>query len=51
MKKCCKFAINAICVVCWMLLLWVIISYFDVVAHNCSPDPVFASWNLFALLF
>ena len=30
---------------------WVLLSWVDVVAHNLSPAPAYAAWNLFTLIF
>ena len=30
--------------------LWLLASWVDVVTHNLSPNPVYQSWNLFAIL-
>lgn len=46
-----KFCENTVFLICLLLLVWMAMSFIDVVAHNCSPDPIYADWNLFALLF
>lgn len=33
-----------------LLILWVGVSYVDIVADNCSGNPVHADWNAFVLL-
>lgn len=30
---------------------WIGCSFFDTIAHNLSPEPVYAAWNLFAMIF
>lgn len=34
-----------------LFILWVFISWADVVAHNLDPEPVYQVWNIFTLLF
>jgi hypothetical protein len=31
-------------------LLWVFLSWIDVVLHNLDPEPVYQWWNLFMIL-
>ena len=41
-----------ITIVCALLLLWLIISYIDVIMHNgIGMEHIYAKWNLFTLLF
>ena len=41
-----------ITVVCALFLLWLIISYIDVIMHNgIGMEHIYAKWNLFTLLF
>nr|DAH30235.1 MAG TPA: hypothetical protein [Caudoviricetes sp.] len=41
-----------ITIVCALFLLWLIISYIDVIMHNgIGMEHVYAKWNLFTLLF
>lgn len=39
-----------ITIVCALLLLWLIVSYIDVIMHN-GMEHIYAKWNLFTLLF
>ena len=41
-----------ITIVCALFLLWLIISYIDVIMHNgIGMEHIYAKWNLFTLLF
>lgn len=41
-----------ITIVCALLLLWLIVSYIDVIMHNgIGIEHIYAKWNLFTLLF
>lgn len=33
-----------------MFIFWFAASYFDVIAHNLDPEPMYKSWNLFEIL-
>lgn len=43
---------NAVALICGLILLWIGLSFLDIVAHN-SYDlrPVYQSWNFFTLFF
>ena len=30
---------------------WIGCSFLDTIAHNLDPAPVYAAWNLFAMIF
>lgn len=30
--------------------IWIVLSWFNVIAHNTQPEPVYAAWNLFTLM-
>ena len=32
-------------------LIWVAVSYCDVITHNCEECPTYRDWNLFNLMF
>lgn len=36
--------------VCVMILLWILASYIDVIAHNMSTC-IYADWNFFKMVF
>lgn len=38
------------CIISILFLLWVILSYFDVILHNLDEDPIYKFWNFFQLL-
>lgn len=38
------------CGLCAALLLWAIISWGDIVADNCEPNPQHSEYNLFVLM-
>ena len=38
------------CIISILFLLWVILSYFDVILHNLDKDPIYKFWNFFQLL-
>ena len=33
-----------------VILLWCLVSYVDIIAHNVNPTPVYWQYNLFTLL-
>lgn len=33
-----------------MFLIWVFISWIDVITHNLDSEPVYQAWNFFVLL-
>ena len=35
----------------FLLFAWFMVSWFDIVADNCSMNPVHYSWNMFVLMF
>lgn len=41
---------NVIYVICASILVWMIASWVDTIAHNGNENPQYASWNMFALL-
>ena len=41
---------NIICGGCGVMLLWFLLSWADVVAHNMT-DQCYAWWNLFEIIF
>lgn len=38
-----------LCGICALLVLWVGLSYIDIVSDNSKPQPHHASWNIFIL--
>ena len=38
------------CIISILFLLWVILSYFDVILHNLDEEPIYKFWNFFQLL-
>ena len=50
LKKACKLVGNVMLVVSALLSVWVLASWVDVVTHNLNPNPIYQSWNLFALM-
>ena len=45
-----KILNKIICVISILFLLWVILSYFDIILHNLNEEPVYKFWNFFQLL-
>lgn len=45
-----KILENAMVVVSLVFLLWLGISWVDIVADNCEPHPTHAPWNAFVLM-
>ena len=42
--------LSKVCTVCTMLfMMLLVLSWFDVIIHNTSPDPVYQPWNLFGI--
>lgn len=37
-------------VICNLFLVWLVISFFDVIIYNTSPDVECHSWNFFYIL-
>ena len=50
LKKACNVVGNGVLVVCGAVALWVVLSWADVVLHNLDTNPVYQSWNLFAMM-
>lgn len=42
---------NLLLGLCVVFIAWVIVSWVDIVADNCKPNPVHNPYNLFVLLF
>lgn len=49
--KAIKLFLNLLAVAAVIFILWIIISYFDVILHNNSENPIYHFWNIFPLLF
>lgn len=45
-----KFLENTMVVLSVVFLLWLGISWADIVADNCEPHPTHAPWNAFVLM-
>lgn len=43
-----KYTLTALCV---LFILWVGISWADIVADNCDPNPQHYDWNFFVVMF
>lgn len=50
MRRVSKIVGNTMLVVSALLGVWVLASWVDVVTHNLNPNPIYQSWNLFALM-
>ena len=50
LKKICNVVGNGVLVMCGVFALWVALSWVDVVLHNLDTNPVYQSWNLFAMM-
>ena len=33
-----------------IFLVWFVMSYMDIIAHNLDDEPVYKAWNLFKIL-
>lgn len=42
---------NLLLCLCMVFIAWAIVSWVDIVADNCQPNPVHNPYNLFVLLF
>lgn len=42
---------NLLLGLCMVFIAWMIVSWVDIVADNCEPNPVHSPYNLFVLLF
>lgn len=49
--KAIRLFLNLLAVAAVIFILWVVISYFDVILHNNSEIINYQSWNIFSLLF
>lgn len=38
------------CGLCAVFLLWAVLSWADIVADNCEPNPQHSEYNLFVLM-
>ena len=45
-----KILNKIIYIVSILFLLWIILSYFDVILHNLDEEPIYHGWNFFKLL-
>lgn len=45
-----KILNKVFCIICILFLLWIILSYFDVILHNLDEEPIYKFWNFFQLL-
>ena len=45
-----KFIENTLTTLSVVFLLWLAISWVDIVADNCEPHPTHAPWNAFVLM-
>lgn len=45
-----KILNKIIYIVSILFLLWIILSYFDVILHNLDEEPIYKFWNFFQLL-
>lgn len=43
--------LNIISSIAIIFLLWFLISFIDVIAHNNIANPTYLSWNLFQIFF
>lgn len=32
-------------------LIWVAVSYCNIITHNCEESPIYKDWNFFKLMF
>lgn len=40
----------AYCAVMTLLMVWMVASWLEIGFHNCDPDPVYNSMNLFMIM-
>ena len=48
MKKLVKITLIVVGI---LVLVWMGASWLDVICHNLDPNPTYAIWNVFAMLF
>ena len=48
-KKVVKVIEYILCGISISFLLWLLLSWIDVVLHNLNPEPVYQWWNLFMI--
>ena len=46
-----KFLLNAVNVICILLFVWFVLSFFDTTNHNTDINPQYAEWNVFLMMF
>lgn len=47
MKRISKIISNIIFLICGVLLVWFILSWCEVSAHNTDPDYIYSQYNIF----
>lgn len=50
MKTIAKALTTAMCIVSILFSAWFVLSWIDVVADNCTPNPVHSEYNLFVMM-
>jgi hypothetical protein len=45
-----KILRNICCLISVLLIIWFVMSWMDIVADNCFPNPVHHPWNMFMML-
>lgn len=35
----------------WLCIIWLVASVIDTDLHNTTPNPIYADWNIFNILF
>ena len=45
-----KFVSDLFALAMLLLMVWLVLSWFNIAANNTTLNPVYADWNLFILL-
>lgn len=50
-KKIVKAIVDSLCIGSLMFLLWIGMSWMDVILHNLDSEPTYQFWNFFVIFF
>lgn len=50
MKTIAKAFATMMCIVSILFSAWFVLSWIDVIADNCTPNPVHSEYNLFVMM-
>lgn len=44
------FLENLFCFACFIFTAWVLLSWFNIICNNMSPNPVYWDWNFWTMM-